>query len=1475
MDEENNVNDTTQDELTNQENRIPSGPAGRKIRREAKKFARNKSKKARRKAVNVLFKPVGISVFSGVLSVFIVIFMMIGIISFITSMPGMVQEKIYEKVMEAVSSLKYMVNGSDYYLNELANDPNHTAQKEVLKYLDDMGLDPVGLGFAAFYERYTDENGNEVIDYTPNYEDEVTMEDYAYYEENEQSLGLFTDWVNAKLYNLDSVKQLIEKDLIFKYVVANERTYLVHDLDKAGNTSVFQKFKDEFGINLKGMIVTQIEGWDDSEITVDRDNKQMVISSKNGLSTQTFTYNLDGWTGRYGTPLEFLLALHIGTMTSDLTDEMLSNENLQTEVRVTSVKDNYDVEYNVTYKGEKLPIGYKPANSLKGSSAYSDLNDFMAEHLKYDFTDGRLYLDATEDEILDIKEKDLISLNSLITLIQNVKYFSYGYDQTQVDINALRTYGLEGRKALFGDDMYRVQYVMVAPAPSRGNDQSLYADSAWFGPVKMTSDGKYSVEFPEKFGLKLHEELENDGGAIYEAEDGQGWVVVSNETESPIYLNSPELYDDDSSDKYRSGSISPSSYTTTAIIHGFGYYLEDDSKLELLRDEDTKIAIACMLSQQDSQLYEIYGERGVPLNNTFVPYTHNESIMILWNNEIEVNDVGNDTLYLYTAHEWIDFWTRTNQNPTNQQLREELEKIKTMLQEAYDAVDNTDVDLQNVIDQILMVAYGTSFDINDLILIESILSNQNADVEFVQPRIAYVIKHWYKDILFDGVYKDTGAPIVIELETGNEDLYVTATLTNGSNYTQTGEPYVVKGDLVTLDGKEVNYTPADIEDSETPGKFYTPGDGYRTTKKLFTQGQYYVYDGSKETAKSIAYAKELEDKLDGTNNQFAKVHVKNGRISLVKIYNSKSDALSDFGDAYDDSTGEWNVNAQEVNNGRINENLGDVVQYGKGTYGNNTQSWSVFYAKATYSHQTGDKLDVYYIKTDQSLEYISPATYSVGLSKKSVNTINSILSAMGVVTQRKPVSFDNTTAAGDVVALTAFSILESAHSEDAEYVYRDLKEFLIELGYYTKAEFEYIETKVLTWFIPGYMPTSSENLSAWRQNTDEDALEYGAIIYPEIKDTNGDIIQEGFASGLEVIAPGNFKILKLETDAKTNISTITVEFDGISEPEIGMLNGYTMIIKGFELNEDAIKVQNELGVESELSIGQIVNSDITYIVPVGTVIGYTSDAKIQVILKDSKGAFVENIEDYMGPELATVSSDSTEFSVVGTVLTETEFVQCCQSYMSNNGIVNADFSESNLKEFYRICKSKGVNPELAFVTAVTESSLTAYEATSTHNYWGLNTPNGSAVPALGTMLETLELYCDRIVEYQNPYGGSYQMIMERYEERSTCTENGGCNPNGYGKPNTLQGLQSIYSYVGDHVQGGSGTGGYYYLDPGVAGFTGVYSSHEEFVNKCQNVHAAGSKATVWEQAQYTAWQVESKIEKAKSIFGENAGKFVY
>ena len=74
-------------------------------------------------------------------------------------------------------------------------------------------------------------------------------------------------------------------------------------------------------------------------------------------------------------------------------------------------------------------------------------------------------------------------------------------------------------------------------------------------------------------------------------------------------------------------------------------------------------------------------------------------------------------------------------------------------------------------------------------------------------------------------------------------------------------------------------------------------------------------------------------------------------------------------------------------------------------------------------------------------------------------------------------------------SLQAFTILEETESLDAQYIYRDLKELVIELGYFEKEDFYEIEKRVLEWPIPDYVPAEWPN-----KKVEKNVLEYGTLI---------------------------------------------------------------------------------------------------------------------------------------------------------------------------------------------------------------------------------------------------------------------------------------------------------------------------------------------------------------------------------------------
>ena len=223
-------------------------------------------------------------------------------------------------------------------------------------------------------------------------------------------------------------------------------------------------------------------------------------------------------------------------------------------------------------------------------------------------------------------------------------------------------------------------------------------------------------------------------------------------------------------------------------------------------------------------------------------------------------------------------------------------------------------------------------------------------------------------------------------------------------------------------------------------------------------------------------------------------------------------------------------------------------------------------------------------------------------------------------------------------------------------------------------------------------------------------------------------------------------------------------------------------------------------------------------------------------------------------------------SLTTTMFTKDEFRQAMQAYYDKTG--NQNFYNnflSKVDELYDASIANNINPELVVITAKAEGNFS--ESGGQYNYWGIGVPNGAnAGTGFSSLSDGIAGYANVIHSYET--GNYAAMITRKYQERKAA----GCDPLGYGLPGTLSGMQSLYSYLGKHVEGGSGAGGYYYMDPAVKGVTKIYKTHEEFLEKCKNSglpeHAYGTETTVWEQGQYTAWQVEIKLQTWDAIFGE-------
>lgn len=249
---------------------------------------------------------VGLKVIIAVIAIVAVIAFLIGIISFFLTMPDMVRGRVIELADDIWSTVWGTVVG------EAKTKVKDEDILNVAKYLENMGYSIQGYGFG---EPVRDENGK-----------------------------------------LTDIKG--DRNYILAYLTAENKTYLI-----ANNTWNLSDFLDDVldGFDDKdldaswgdGMIVLNEKLVDADSVSIDRKKKLMEVhiqTKKNDKdAVDVYQYNLDGWMGRYGKPIEFLLALHTGTMAPDFAYEVAAGDEFDTKVYVKFKKVSTTVR--LKYRG--------------------------------------------------------------------------------------------------------------------------------------------------------------------------------------------------------------------------------------------------------------------------------------------------------------------------------------------------------------------------------------------------------------------------------------------------------------------------------------------------------------------------------------------------------------------------------------------------------------------------------------------------------------------------------------------------------------------------------------------------------------------------------------------------------------------------------------------------------------------------------------------------------------------------------------------------------------------------------------------------------------------------------------------------------------------------------------------------------------------------------------------------------------------
>ena len=335
-----------------------------------------------------------------------------------------------------------------------------------------------------------------------------------------------------------------------------------------------------------------------------------------------------------------------------------------------------------------------------------------------------------------------------------------------------------------------------------------------------------------------------------------------------------------------------------------------------------------------------------------------------------------------------------------------------------------------------------------------------------------------------------------------------------------------------------------------------------------------------------------------------------------------------------------------------------------------------------------------------------------------------------------------------VESLAAFGILGNMHTEASDYIYRNLKELMIDLKYFQTAEL----TEDLRYMLLWPIKTNNQNRK-W--NLKKDEKNFGTVIECE----EGEV---------EVVAPSEAKIKKIKGNE------ITLEFLDMSDESYELLNyiyqykdpykkvnrewvtGMKLKIKGVKIDGgikegQSVKRGEKLGTADGNSNNKqaitlmMYNLDKSVVEDINEYFIQRENTKYEEIMKAKKDLeYTEkeglDITQFLYGLGGGSSSGANITALTQTPMSREEFIQKSQAYSS------AEFAQY-AGTIYDVCKENKINALLCAAQAWQEQN---WGPPNTYppqfNYWGLGVFNNMQTSIFGTMplKEYTKKYCDNI-----------------------------------------------------------------------------------------------------------------------------------
>lgn len=302
-----------------------------------------------------------LSVLGIVILVIFILLIIAGILVFILTGFGLIKQ-----------GLATTVNGAlDWAIKTWKGEENVVDDQQIIdlgQYLQEIGYDLYGYGFVTEKDAIIEEDG--VYKLGAKYSKYGSDDNQNAYR-NLRTYLISDNYGTLIRGNNKNIKSIFTHFFDTEHGWGNGMIKVSHQADGSGVTG---KVGDEFNNLLEHGSVTILKDEKNGKTQLQIDGGMW-----NGLS---FTYDLDGWIGRYGMPLEFLLATHIATMAPDLSYRLATSFETTVNLLLYKIED-VTVDAAVEINGKNISrSSFEKANDkfwifdkFSSEEAYKVLHD--------------------------------------------------------------------------------------------------------------------------------------------------------------------------------------------------------------------------------------------------------------------------------------------------------------------------------------------------------------------------------------------------------------------------------------------------------------------------------------------------------------------------------------------------------------------------------------------------------------------------------------------------------------------------------------------------------------------------------------------------------------------------------------------------------------------------------------------------------------------------------------------------------------------------------------------------------------------------------------------------------------------------------------------------------------------------------------------------------------------------------------------